>query len=161
MKDKLEIYKLAVEMADRVSARRLSTNAFFLSINTALLTLTGFVYEKLIGDKSAVLIFVAIAGIVLSMTWLFSIRSYKRLNRAKFTVINELEKDLPFQYFTEEWNTLKRQTSDDSVKGLRQRWIKLKDRYTELTNIETVVPIVIALVYVFVALSVILKIIVE
>jgi hypothetical protein len=33
----LELYKLAVEMADRVSARRATANAFFLTVNTALL----------------------------------------------------------------------------------------------------------------------------
>jgi hypothetical protein len=37
----LELYKLAVEMADRVSARRSTANAFFLTINTALLTFIG------------------------------------------------------------------------------------------------------------------------
>ncbi len=35
----LELYKLAVEMADRVSARRATANAFFLTVNTALLAL--------------------------------------------------------------------------------------------------------------------------
>ena len=30
-----ELYKLAVEMADRVSARRSLANSFFLTINTA------------------------------------------------------------------------------------------------------------------------------
>lgn len=33
----VELYKLAVEMADRVSARRATANAFFLTVNTALL----------------------------------------------------------------------------------------------------------------------------
>jgi hypothetical protein len=31
-------YKLAVEMADRVSARRMQANTFFLAVNTGLLT---------------------------------------------------------------------------------------------------------------------------
>jgi hypothetical protein len=33
----LELFKLAVEMADRVSARRATADAFFLTGNTALL----------------------------------------------------------------------------------------------------------------------------
>ena len=32
----LDIYKLAVEMADRVSSRRATANAFFLTVNTGL-----------------------------------------------------------------------------------------------------------------------------
>lgn len=154
MKDKLEIYKLAVEMADRVSARRISANTFFLSINTALLTLIGFTYEKFEGDVGVLLVAISIAGIILSLTWLSSIRSYKRLNRAKFTVINELEKELPFQYFTDEWQSLKQQTSGEPLKGLRQRWLKFKDRYTELTNIETIVPAVMIVVFLLVIAAV-------
>ena len=38
----LEVYKPAVEMADRVSARRGTTNSFFLSAQTALVTVAGF-----------------------------------------------------------------------------------------------------------------------
>ncbi|MGW1594955.1 RipA family octameric membrane protein [Streptomyces sp. NPDC002343] len=38
----LDLYKLAVEMADRVSARRGTANAFFLSVQTALVTVLGF-----------------------------------------------------------------------------------------------------------------------
>ena len=164
MKDKLEIYKLAVEMSDRVSSRRLIANGFFLSINTLLGTLLGFMYEKLADDKRAVLLFISGVGVVLALTWLFSIRSYKRLNRAKFTVINRIEKDLPYQYFTEEWDTLKQQTNDDSsvrFKHLRQRWLKFKDRYTELTNIETVVPAVFCLIYVFIFLGALFKVIIK
>ncbi|GHI47573.1 RipA family octameric membrane protein [Streptomyces albidoflavus] len=43
----LELYKLAVEMADRVSARRGTANAFFLSVQTALVTLISFGIPKL------------------------------------------------------------------------------------------------------------------
>ena len=154
MKDKLEIYKLAVEMADRVSARRINANTFFLSINTALLTLMGFAYEKFTGNTGVILTSISIAGVILSSTWLSLIRSYKRLNRAKFTVINELEKELPFQYFTDEWKSLKQQTSGESLKGLRQRWLKFKDRYTELTNIETIVPITMIVVFLLVVVAV-------
>jgi hypothetical protein len=32
----LELYKTAVEMADRTSARRAGANSFFLTLNTAL-----------------------------------------------------------------------------------------------------------------------------
>jgi hypothetical protein len=57
----LELYKLAVEMAERVSARRATTNAFFLTVNTALLA---FVSSR----SLAVLWLVAFAGIARSAT---------------------------------------------------------------------------------------------
>lgn len=42
--DVLEQYKLAVEMADRVSARRGNANLFYLSVQTTLLTAAGLAY---------------------------------------------------------------------------------------------------------------------
>ncbi len=39
----LEIYKLYVEMADRISSRRHNTNSFFLTINSAVIAVLGYV----------------------------------------------------------------------------------------------------------------------
>src|SRR2546426_1964670 len=38
----LEQYKLYVEMADRISARRQTANEFFLSVNTVIVALLGY-----------------------------------------------------------------------------------------------------------------------
>ena len=46
----LEQYKLYVEMADRVSQRRLTTNSYFLSINSAILAFVGYITSKPAGD---------------------------------------------------------------------------------------------------------------
>ena len=37
----MDIYKLSVEMADRISARRAVANAFFLTVNTTLAAVIG------------------------------------------------------------------------------------------------------------------------
>ena len=101
-------------------------------------------------------------GIVTAASWFFSIRSYKRLNRAKFQIINKMEKDLPYQNFSDEWDLLKRQTAEDAeTKGMRKQWIRFKDRYTDLTNIEGVVPIVFGLIYVFLFVGVMFKVIIK
>src|SRR4051794_23317808 len=41
----LEQYKIYVEMADRISARRGLTNTFFLTLNTAIFTLIGVFWQ--------------------------------------------------------------------------------------------------------------------
>lgn len=162
MSDKLEIYKMAVEMADRVSVRRMTANGFFLTLNTTLSGILGFMYSKLAEDKRAVLIFMSAVGIVVATTWFFTIRSYRRLNKAKYQVINEMEKDLPYQNFTDEWELLKRKTAEDiEMAGWRKRWIKFKDRYTDLTNIESVVPILFGLIYVFILVGAACKVIIK
>lgn len=161
MSEKFEIYQMAVEMADRVSSRRMVANGFFLSVHTALVTVVGFTYEKVATDQKSVLIIIAMMGFLLAWTWFFAIRSYRRLNRAKFNVINKLEKDLATQYFTNEWAELTKTTEDDlELKSFRDRWLKFKDRYTTLTNIESVVPIVFVIIYVVILVGAFLGIVI-
>jgi len=152
---------MAVEMADRVSSRRMMANGFFLTLNTTLASILGYMYDKLAEDKRAVLIFMPAVGIVLAVTWYFNIRSYKRLNRAKYEVINEMEKDLPYQSFSDEWERLKGKPDQGETTGMRKRWLKYKDRYTDLTNIEGTVPIVFGVIYIFVLVGAIFKVIIK
>lgn len=98
----LEQWKIYVQMADNTSERRIKNNAFFLTVNTALISVCG---TNLIGNNKK-LIF--IVGILISVAWIFSIRSYKLLNSAKFKVINNLETRLQVQGFTKEWEELKK-----------------------------------------------------
>lgn len=77
----LDQYKLCVEMADRVSARRNLTNTFFLSLNSAVVAVVA--------------------------AWYVMVRSYRQLNRAKYAVIGAFEERLPaFAYSRGEWGAL-------------------------------------------------------
>ncbi|WP_030061335.1 RipA family octameric membrane protein [Streptomyces novaecaesareae] len=134
----LELYKLAVEMADRVSARRGTANTYFLSVQTALVTLIGFGIPKLSESPWWVPTAVALAGLTLSGAWWMQLRSYRDLNAAKFTVINGLEEQLAARIYTDEWDTLR----NASRSG---RWRK---HYTELGTTERAVPIVFAAAHV-------------
>ena len=94
----LEIYKLYVEMADRISSRRQSANSFFLTLSTAIVGLVGF-----LGIGSWI---ISVAGIFISYIWYRLIRSYRGLNTGKFSVIHEMEKDLPLSVYAAEWEAL-------------------------------------------------------
>ena len=133
----LELYKLAVDMADRVSARRATANAFFLTVQTALVAVLGVAAPNLARSPWWVSLAVALAGLVLSGSWWLQLRSYRDLNRAKFSVINSVEQQLPIQIFAAEWTLLKQD-------GLG-RW---RGRYAELGVIERIVPAVFAALYV-------------
>ncbi len=105
----LEIYKVYVDMADKISSRRQSANSYFLSINTAVIAFFG--YSKLkgnISDLSDYLWLVGIAGMVLCYTWYRLIRSYKDLNSGKFKVVHEIEKLLPIRPYDAEWTAVGR-----------------------------------------------------
>ncbi len=100
----LEMYKLYVQMADNISNRRQSANSFFLSINTAIFAVFGL-SENAFTEWSWGL---SLAGIVLCYSWCRLIRSYKDLNTAKFKVVHEMEKELPFTPFDAEWEAVGR-----------------------------------------------------
>jgi hypothetical protein len=136
----LELYKLAVEMADRVSARRATANAFFLTVNTALLA---FVSSHSLNT----LWLVALAGIALSGTWWILLKSYRDLNTAKFGVILEMEENLEASVFGDEWKRLKdRRPKEESPREERpKRWW---EGYAELGKVERFVPLVFAVLYV-------------
>ncbi len=98
----LEQYKLYVEMADRISQRRVTTNTFFISINTFLITITTFFRD----NSYLILCLVSLIGFILALVWYDLVNSYKRLNTGKYRVIHELEELLPVAPYKEEWNKL-------------------------------------------------------
>jgi hypothetical protein len=131
----LEQYKVYVEMADRVSARRALTNTFFLSLNTAIFVLFGVFWNETPSLSPWLLLppLVIILGQCTSWYWL--VRSYRQLNSAKFAVVGALEDRLPaYAYSRAEWGAL----------GEGKDW----RRYLPLTHLEQWVPVLFALVYV-------------
>src|SRR5437016_9333935 len=123
----LEQYKLYVEMADRISARRQTANSFFLTVNTALVALLG--YLRTVQESSGVgqlYWLVAAAGMVLAYLWYRTVRSYQNLNSAKFEVIHEIEQALPLRPYDREWEKVGRG--------------KNPELYLPVTNVELRVP---------------------
>jgi hypothetical protein len=117
----LEQYKLMVEMADRVSARRATANSFFVTVQSALVTAFGFAKD----DRWPL----AVAGIVIAVTWWLTLRSYRMLNSAKFEVICEVERQLPLAPYADEWAILKKEDGP------------LRKRYAALSFVEQTVPV--------------------
>jgi hypothetical protein len=141
--DYMELYKLAVEMADRVSARRGTANAFFVTVNTALLAFLGLAELKATWP-------VAVGGVVISITWAMLIKSYRDLNTAKFKIINEAEKRLPLRVFYDEWQQLRRDRPENWLPKNWRAWLKW---YLEFTIVEMIVPLVFAVLYIAILFS--------
>ena len=101
----LEIYKLYVLSAEKISDRRLISNSFFLTLNTAIFG--GLAYA--VGRSNLMLAVVfSGAGALLCVVWNRSIRSYNDLNSAKYKVVHELESRLPVAAWDREWDLLSR-----------------------------------------------------
>jgi hypothetical protein len=136
-KHMLEQYKLCVEMADRISSRRGTTNNFFLSLNSLLVTAIGILSR--LGSVFAAfnfwwVIVASFAGLLFCWCWSTNIRCYRELNAAKFKVINAMENKLPVAAFEAEW-----------------KWLNPKSKtikYPQLTRVEHWVPVIFAVLYI-------------
>ncbi|CAB4902750.1 unannotated protein [freshwater metagenome] len=112
------------EMSDRLSARRGLANSFFLSVQSALVATVALADGRTWP--------IGVAGIIVALAWFRLLRSYKTLNAAKFTVIHNIEGKLPAQPFKDEWDILD-QPGQPAWK-----------RYTALSTVEQIVPLVFA-----------------
>ena len=133
-----EMYKLYVEMADKVSERRQSANSFFLTINSAIVALVGYVHlsQDVVPGITSFFWLVAAAGMVLCFLWYRLIRSYKDINSGKFKVIHAIEQQLPLHLYDAEWIALG-EGKDPKL-------------YLPFTHIEIYVPWVFLLIHLFV-----------
>ncbi|GAA3504723.1 hypothetical protein GCM10019016_118360 [Streptomyces prasinosporus] len=131
-----EQYRLCVEMADRVSARRNLTNTFFLSLNSAVVA----VVAAVLGERTFTgAVLPPAAGLVILLAqcaaWFVMVRSYRQLNTAKYAVVGAFEQKLPaYAYSRAEWKAL----------GEGRDW----RRYLPLTHVEQWVPVTFAVAYV-------------
>lgn len=130
----LEQYKIYVEMADRVSARRGLANTFFLTFNSAVFTLIGALWTARPHATSTLLIVPVLVLMAQCLAWFWLIRSYRQLNAAKYAVVGALEERLPASpYWRAEWKAL--------GEG------KDPARYLPLTHLEEWIPILFAVAY--------------
>lgn len=126
----LEQYKLCTEMANKISDRRIATNNFYLTINTALLSVYGLIKVK----TNHQMILLAVIGLIISYSWYCIINSYKKINSAKYKTINKIEDELaccPYQY---EWDIVCRQSD-----------------YKKFSDVEKYIPFGFMLFYGFIA----------
>ena len=133
----IEQYKLYVEMTDRVSGRRATTNTFFITLNTVFLTIIGANMTHLISATQPIwLIFSLLAVLSECGAWFYLIKSYRQLNSAKYRVIGELEKRLPASPFVGgEWHAALNRS-------------ERRADYWRLPRLEQIIPILFVVIYV-------------
>ena len=97
--ERLELYKAYLGTATKTSEMRLKINAFFISINVAIVGAIEFM------PSSLLLLF----GIGINFLWNKLIKSYGSLNNAKFKVLHEIEDNLCHKCFRREEEIYKEQ----------------------------------------------------
>jgi len=139
----LEQYKMYVEMADRISARRNLANVFFLSINSTILGSIAFLFDKIqLINPKWLIVFPILVTLILCFVWWWLLSSYRKLNSAKYKVVGQLETKLPSSpYWSAEWYEL--------GEG------KDPKKYLPLTVLEKWIPVTFGVTYIMIAIYVI------
>lgn len=117
-------YKLYVDMADKISARRAATNNFFLTANSFLFVALGVLFSYKFWYFIPLVLLV---GVFFCLSWFLLIQYYKSLNSAKFKIINEIEEYLPVKGFSTEWKLWKAHEKPFRTRSLSniEKWIPL------------------------------------
>jgi hypothetical protein len=137
----IEQYKLYAEMADNVSARRSQSNTFYITVLSGLLAVVAFAADKIPAKaQMAAFLAIGILGILLCITWYINLESYRQLNSGKYKVIHELEQKLPFSCYEREWAIMNMKDRAD------------KPKYKRLTWVEKLVPVLMALPFLFLSI---------
>ena len=126
----LEQYKLYVQSAENVSARRLASSRYLLTLNTALVALYGFLLAN--AEHSCWTLAIPIIGVLVSVLWYLIIKSHADLNEVKFKVIHEMERHLPAVMYAYEWQLA------DEGRG---------KAYRAVTKIEKWIPLLFAVLH--------------
>jgi hypothetical protein len=119
--------------------RRQKSNEFFLSINTAIIAVLGYIETKGAEHSALIFSFVPFIGIVICHLWWQAVRSYRQLAQAKFKVIHRLERRLPVALFETEWEILGHG--------------KNSKVYLPLSRVERNVPLIFILLYLVIFLA--------
>ena len=120
--DLLEQYKLYVQSAENVSARRVASSRYLLTLNSAIVALYGL--QSASFGETYLTLLIPLIGIPVSILWNLMIRSHANLNTVKFKIIHEMEQQLPAAVYSYEWKLAEegRGSSYRAVTTI-ERWI--------------------------------------
>jgi len=128
-------YKLYVEVADRVSARRSIAHTFFLTFHAVIISALGLTLNNNHDINSlGMLAFPLLGLLVLCYAWWRLVQYFRRVTRAKQHVIAELETRLPTRSF---WRAEVKAMSKDNP-------------YNPLKRMEVTLPFVFAGIYILI-----------
>jgi hypothetical protein len=123
---KLVLFELYLGTAEKVSDRRAQANSWMISVNSAIIALYGYLQADKISvgttQKMIWLWAIPLSGALVCLAWAAQLTSYRKLNRAKFAVLRQIEAELSLSLFASEREAYRR------------------DRRRSLSYVETLVP---------------------
>jgi len=128
----LELYKLHSNFAQDITKIRQQIHKFYISLLSLIMTFVTFLEIKnLLLNNILIICFFCPIPILICFFWYMNIDSYKKLNIAKFKMLNKLENKLTLKPYKIELCYL------------------IQNKYLELTYIEQKIPIIFSLPFLF------------
>ena len=128
----LEQYKLFLETSENLVSRRQDVNSFYISANTALITIGAGIFtaapEASLVSKLLVILALSCPGILLNVSWRKMLHSYYINNKGKLKILSMIETKLAASLYDGEW------------KAMKNKYSKIK--YTSFTENEKLPPLV-------------------
>ena len=122
-----------VGSTEKVTDQRMRVNNLFFTVTSTILSVSivvGKSFEfSVVGGIG--MLALSIMALLVTFLWEKLVRSYGKLNTGKFTVIDQIEKQLRTNMFENEWNILKQQigyesnTETEATVVRRFRWFVL------------------------------------
>lgn len=133
-----EQYKLFSDTSESLVARRQNVNSFYITANTALITIaaTAFSLNDNLLTQLIITMVLTFPGIMLNRSWLKVMESYSLINSSKMRILGMLEKKLSASLFEAEWEAM-------SNKYNKVQYVSFSDR-------ERNIPIIFNLVFIIV-----------
>lgn len=134
----LEQYKIFSDSAESLVTRRQNMNSFYISANTALITIGATVFalsdEHNLLSKLIIVLALSVPGLLLNISWFKMLNSYFINNRGKMKVLSMMEKHLAASLYDAEWKAMKNRFS--------------KEKYISFTQSEKNLPFVFILFFI-------------
>lgn len=100
MGEPIELYKIMIDTITANEQRRQQVTSVNISLVVAGMAALG-------GIKDLDPLYVVLPALPLAAIWLFSIRYFRRLSKAKWEVVHEIESQFQHQPFSDEWKRVK------------------------------------------------------
>ena len=127
----IEQYKIFSQTAENLMERRQSVNSFYISANTALITIGGTIFAIGEGNfipKILVICALALPGFLLNYSWYKMLQTYYINNQGKIKVLSLIEQKLAVSLYDAEWKVMKNRYS--------------KKKYVSFTDNEKKLPFI-------------------
>ena len=107
----LEQYKIFLETSENLVNRRQNVNSFYISANTAIITIAATIFAMdaagELWSKLVVIIALSAPGLLLNFSWRRMLQSYYLNNKSKIKILSMIEKKLAVSLYDGEWKAMK------------------------------------------------------